>query len=105
ERVVLKRGCGITPQQARQTADLLALDRIAFVGHRRRAFLSRGEGFLNFPNFRALQVANLRGEFLERRPNYSQHRQVLALADPLESLSRGAGRLEPQPPAPPALPR
>ncbi len=45
--------------------DLLALDRVALVGHRRRSLLAGAEGLLDLTYLRALEVADLGREALE----------------------------------------
>jgi hypothetical protein len=61
------------------------------VRHGGGAFLPFGEGFCHFPDLRALQVADLRREFLDGRPKQGQRQHDLRVAVALQDL-RGNGR-------------
>ena len=68
QRHVLEAGLGVAPQQASDAGDPLGDDRVALVGHRRRALLARAERLLDLAHLGALQVADLGGEALQARP-------------------------------------
>ena len=56
---------GVAAQHAREARDLLALDRVALVGHRRGALLPGAERLLGLAHLGALEVADLGREPLE----------------------------------------
>ena len=60
-----RAGLGVGAQHARETGDLLALDRVALVRHRRGALLPARNGSCDLAHLRALEVADLRREPLE----------------------------------------
>ncbi len=60
-----RRGHGVAPQHPGEPGDLLALDRVALVGHRRGALLTLPEGLLDLAHLGPLQVAQLGGEALQ----------------------------------------
>ena len=74
-------GHGVAAQHAREAADALARDRVALVRHRRGALLARGaNGSSASRTSRALQVADLGREAVERRCRGSRARQQLGVA-------------------------
>ena len=99
ERDVLERRVAVAADEPRQADDLLAADRIALVGHRRRALLALGERLLDLADLGLLQPADLERELLERRRRNGQRRQQLGVPIALNDLRRHRRRLEPEPPA------
>ena len=85
ERLVLQRRVGIATQQARESGDPLRQDRIALVGHRRRALLAGLERLLDLADLGVLEVPDLGREALERaaedRDRSQQRRVPVALDD------------------------
>ena len=59
-------GLQVGPQDAGETAELLALHRVALVGHRGRPLLALRERLLHFADLRLLEATNLERTFLER---------------------------------------
>jgi len=78
----------VRAHDARQPADLLARDRIAFVRHRRRALLLLAEILFGLANFGALQVANLGGDLVQRGRDHRQRDDVEGMAIALNHLRR-----------------
>ena len=99
QRDVLDRRHGVATEQPRETADLLAPDRVALVRHRGRALLALRERLLDFPDLRLLQAANLERELLERRAGDRKRGQQLRVAIALDDLRRDGRGLEPEPTA------
>ena len=58
-------GLRVAAQHAREAGDLLGLDRVALVRHRRGALLPRAERLLHLAHLGALQVADLRRQALQ----------------------------------------
>ena len=94
ERDVLERRDGVAAVEARHAADALAVDGVALVRHRGRALLSRGEILLRLADIRALEVAHLRRDLLERRGADGDRRDELRVAVALDDLRREAHRRE-----------
>ena len=64
---VFERGERVGTHQAREPANLLAADRVAFVRHGGTAALAAAKGLLGFANFGALQMADFERNAFERR--------------------------------------
>src|SRR5581483_6545630 len=79
---------------ARETADALRHDRVALVGHRRRALLALPERLLHLGHLGARQVADLEGEGVERGGDDGERAQELGMPVALQDLRRGRRRLE-----------
>ena len=71
--------------EARQ---VFSQDRVALVGHGRRAFLTGGEELLRFQHFRALEVAHFRGEAFDGGGNYAEGREIHRVAVARDDLRR-----------------
>jgi hypothetical protein len=82
QRDVLERGHRVGPEEPRQAHDLLAADRVALVGHRRRALLPLGERLLDLADLRLLQPRGSRA-----RTSRATRRR-----SPAPSAARRAGR-------------
>src|SRR4051812_34060808 len=83
---VLERSLGIGPDDAGQTADLLTIDGIALVWHRRRALLLLAEELFCLANLGALQVTNLGGDPVQGAGDYGESGNVVGMAVPLNYL-------------------
>ena len=77
---VLERRLGVAAQHARETGDLLALDRVALVRHRRGALLAGAKRLLDLAHLGALQMAQLGGEALEAGAGERDRAQQLGVA-------------------------
>ena len=66
QRLVLERGVRVAAQQPGKARDPLGQDRVALVGHRRRALLARPERLLDLADLGVLEVADLGREALQR---------------------------------------
>ena len=67
-------------------ANTLREDRIAFMRHRGRTFLSGLEKFLCFANFGTLPVAHLQSDFLECRCDDRQRTEIFGITVTLNDL-------------------
>ena len=93
ERDVLEPRLHVGPEDACEPAELLALHRVALVGHRARALLGAGaERLLDLADLRALQVADLQRERLDRRAERRARVQQLGVAVTGENLGGRHGR-------------
>src|SRR2546428_12243722 len=77
-----------------QAAYLFTRDRISFVGHGRRSFLSGSKVFFCLSNLRTLQSTYLGGYLFQAASNNRYGCQELGMAVPLDNLSRD--RIKPQ---------
>ena len=91
ERDVLEADLRRAAHDAREAADPLGGDRIAFVRHRRGALLAGGERLLHLANLGAGEVADLEAEGVERGGDDGQYREELRVPVALDDL-RGVGR-------------
>ena len=91
ERLVLERGVRVAAQQPGQTGDPLREDRVALVGHRRRALLAGPERLLDLPDLGVLEVADLGREALQRAAEDGDRRQESRMPVALDDL--GADRV------------
>ncbi|MNW62676.1 hypothetical protein D3C74_408210 [compost metagenome] len=67
ERHVLVSCNHVAADHARQSGNVLAADRIAFMRHRGGTFLTLGKSFFHLTDFALLQGADFGGKFVERR--------------------------------------
>ena len=88
KRDVFQTDDRICANRPRHSADSFRQNRIAFVRHSRRTFLSGFEFFLRFADFRALPMPNLQREFFQRRRDYSQRRKIFGVTVALNDLRR-----------------
>ena len=93
---IFKSSLRVRTDNARQSGDLLAGDRISLVRHGRRAFLFLAEKFLGLTDFGALQMANLSCDFVERRRDRSQRREIKRVPVALNHLRRNGRSFQPQ---------
>ena len=87
--------CRLPRSTRDKTGDRLGRDRVALVGHRRRALLARLETLLHLAHLGALQVAQLDGDQLARRADRGAGLEVLGVAvagDHLRRRHRRSGR-------------
>ena len=91
ERLVLERGVGVAAQQPGQPGDPLREDRVALVGHRRRALLAGPERLLDLADLGVLEVADLGREALQRAADDGDRRQERRVTVALDDL--GADRV------------
>ena len=91
ERLVLERGVGVAAQQPGETGDPLGQDRVALVGHRRRALLAGLERLLDLADLGVLEVADLGREALQRATDDGDRGQQRGVAVALDDL--GADRV------------
>src|SRR6266568_6813358 len=96
QRHVLKSGKHVGAHEARQAANLLAGHGIALVWHGGAAALPFAEGFLGFPNFSTLQMADFERDTLEHCANVGKRAQVLCVAVALNYLRRDRSDPEPE---------
>ena len=80
QRHVLDAGLEVAPQDAGETAQPLGGDRVALVGHGRRALLTRPEALLRLADLGALEVAQLEADLLDRGPDGGARPEVLGVA-------------------------
>src|SRR3954462_2422402 len=83
---VLERAHGVAAEQAGESGQVLAQDRVALVRHRARALLAFPERLLRLAHLRALQVTDLGGELLERRAGERQRREVFGVPVAVDDL-------------------
>ncbi len=88
QRDVFESRLGIGPHHARQTADLLARDRIPLVRHGRGALLARREVLRRLAHFGALQMADFERDFFEARRQRGQRGDEMRMAVALDHLRR-----------------
>ena len=99
QRDVFHAGGEVAAQHAGETAELLALHRVALVGHRARALLRPGpERLLDLAHLGALQVTDLERERLDRGPHRRARVEHLGVTVAGEHL-RGGHRLQAERPA------
>ena len=87
ERLVLERGVGIAAEQPGQAGDPLGQDRVALVGHRRRALLAGLERLLELADLGVLEVADLGRESLQGAAEDGDRRQQRGVAVALDDLA------------------
>ena len=95
ERDVFEAGLQVRAQHPREPAQLLALHRVALVGHRARALLARAERLLDLAHLGALQVTDLERERLDARSDRRARVEQLGMAVARDHLRRG-NRREPE---------
>ena len=88
QRDVLEARLRVAAQQPGEAGDALARDRVALVRHRARSLLAFRERLLDLAHLRALQVADLRREPLERRAGERDRGQHLGVAVTRDDLRR-----------------
>ena len=96
ERDIFHRGDGVTADDASQTAQSFAGDRVALVRHGRAAFLALGEKFFHLEDLGALQMAELGGPAVERAGGQGEHGHEFRMAVALDDLGGKRGGLEPE---------
>ena len=96
QRDVLERRLGVAAQHARETGDLLALDGVALVRHRRGPLLSGAEGLLGLAHLGALQVAKLGRQPLEAGAGERDRAEQLRVAVARDDLCGDVLAREPQ---------
>ena len=79
---------GVRAQDAGQAADALRDDRVSLVRHGRGALLARGERLERLAHLRALEVADLEREPLERRSDAGDRAQERGVAVAGDDLGR-----------------
>src|SRR5271163_1137776 len=80
-------GClSVGADDSGESADLFAGDRVALVGHRRRAFLLFGEELFGLAHFGPLEMAYFGGDLVERRGDDRQGRDVVGVTVALDHL-------------------
>ena len=82
----------VAPQDAGQAGQALGGDGVALVGHGRGALLAGREALLDLAHLGALQVAQLDGDQLDRRPDRRAGPQVLGVAVAGDDLRGRHGR-------------
>jgi hypothetical protein len=97
ERHILEPRDRVATQDAGETHDLLRLDRVALVGHRRGALLAAAERLLDLADLGALQVADLQREALEPGARKGDRAQQLGVAVAGDDLRRDVLALESEP--------
>ena len=80
EGTVLKGRHDVAAQHPRQTADPLAANRVALMGHGGAALLTLGKVLLDLQDVGALQVADLCGEALQGGAHQGQGLDVFRVA-------------------------
>jgi len=88
ERDVLHPDRGVPAQEPGDAGDVLGRDRVALVGHRRRALLPGAERLAHLTDLAALQMADLGGETFEGRTGEGDRVQELGLTIPVGDLGR-----------------
>ena len=83
---VLQGGQGVGADRAGESADALGLLRVALVRHGGGAGLTLGEGFADFADFGALEVANLGREALQRGGDHGEGGEEVGVAVALDDL-------------------
>ena len=96
ERLVLERGVGVAAQQPGQPGDPLGQDRVALVGHRRRALLAGLERLLELADLGVLEVADLGREALQRAADDRDRRQQRRVPVALDDLGADRVGVEPE---------
>ena len=91
---VFESSLSIGAHDACESGDLLAGDGIALVGHGGRSLLLFAEKFFGLTNFGALEVADFGGNFVERRGDGGERRQVKRVAIALNDLRGDGGGIE-----------
>src|SRR5918998_1357795 len=89
QRDVFHRRSRVPAQQASQSTDAFADDRIALMGHRRRTFLACSERFLNLSYLSALEVTDLLRKTLQRRTGDRNGREKVRVSVAGNDLRRG----------------
>ena len=97
QRDVLERRNGVAAQHARQARDLLALDRVALVGHRRGALLAGAKGLLGLAHLGALEVADLGRQALQAGAGERDRAEQLGVAVARDDLRGDVLARQPQP--------
>ena len=96
ERLVLERRVGVAAQQPGQPGDPLGQDRVALVGHRRRALLAGLERLLELADLGVLEVADLGREALQRPADDRDRRQQRRVPVALDDLGADRVGVEPE---------
>src|SRR3989475_7756525 len=96
ERNVLESGLRVRAHHAGKSTDLLASNWIPLVRHCRRAFLIFAEEFFRFAHFGALEMANFRGDFVERAGYHGKSSEISRMAIALNNLRRNCGSFQSQ---------
>ncbi len=97
QRDIFESRLGIRAHDARQAADLLGVDGIAFVGHRRAALLPPRKVLFRLANLSTLQVADFKRDLLTQRGGKCKRRDESGVAVPLDNLRADRRRREAQP--------
>jgi hypothetical protein len=82
---------------SREAGDLLALDRVALVGHRARALLPGTERLFDLAHLRALQMPDLGREALQPGPRERDRAQQLGVPVARDDLRGDVLALQPEP--------
>src|SRR5712671_5865688 len=88
ERHVLKPHYAVCAHDSGHPTNTFGKDRVAFVRHSARSFLTWLEFLLRFTHFGALPVANLQSELVQRRSNDRQRAKVFRIVVALDNLGR-----------------
>ena len=92
ERHVFQCCQGVGPDHPGEPADLFTADRVPFMGHGRRTFLSSVKGLFHFSGFSFLESADLGGQLVQGSGRNGQRRHELGMPIPLEDLGGDRGR-------------
>ena len=96
ERDIFHRGDSVTADDAGQSAQSFAGDRVALVRHGRATFLALGEKFFHLEDLGALQMAELGGPAVERAGGQGEHGHEFRMAVALHDLGGKRGGPEPE---------
>ena len=78
----------IATHHARTTTNIFRRNRITFVRHSRRTFLTLTKSLFHLMHLSSLQVTNLKSHLFERRSNHSQRSHIISMTIALQHLSR-----------------
>src|ERR1700683_4633979 len=94
---VLEGSNSVAAQDARQAGDLLALDRVALVGHRRGALLAGAKGLLQLSYLGPLEVSNLGCQALQAGAGERDRGQQLGVGGARDDLRGDVLTRQPEP--------
>ncbi len=96
KRHILQRDDRVAANHARQAAQTLTRNWVAFVRHGRATFLPFAKKFFHFENFRPLKVTELSRPAIDAGGEHGQRRHEFRMAIALNDLSRKRRRLQPE---------